>query len=461
MIGDIEPSDAEDAAPVPLFGPIFLPNAVPDAKSSRATSSGETSCGSTGESSCSGDDDSSSPAGKPTNRWSRHGRRQLPNYLPTENIVLEPERALVGGEVLREEITMRLGFRPAQLIRLRVVRPVIVVAATDEPSSEAIVAHTPQPGAPHSLVPFVRIPAELRTIVRAPMPREMIERGLPTCTLLVFVVVSKYLDHLPLNRLQGIFQRQGFGVARGTMVGWLQRCFDLVKCLVDAWFVDAMHRSRVIGSDATGVLVQDEKRCRRGHFWVFVADAGYVLFNYSDRHTHKEPLKFFESFGGVALVDAAPVFDRMFNAEGGPIEAVCWAHARRYLIRAISSHSELAPVGIGYCNRLFEFERHLVEHTSERRLEERQRICRPVVEHFYAWLGGLGDSIESGSLMAKARTYFTNQKAALHTFLSDGRVKIHNNSSELNLRSVVVGRANWLFVGTMVVVTVTRPTSRS
>ena len=86
----------------------------------------------------------------------------------------------------------------------------------------------------------------------------------------------------------------------------------------------------------------------------------------------------------------------MFNAEDEPTQAGCWAHARRYLIRAISSHSELARLGIGDCNRLFEFERYLAELKPERRLEERQRIRRPVVQDLDKWLDGRGDSIESG-----------------------------------------------------------------
>ncbi len=289
-----------------------------------------------------------------------------------------------------------------------------------------------------------------KTIIYAPAPDEMIPRGLPTVDLLAHNLVSKFADKLPFNRQEGIFAREGVPITRGTMCGWAERANVLAHLVVDAMEEDGRKHAHVIATDATGVLVQANEKCKNGHFWVYVADRDHVIFRYSAKHSSDEPKTFFKGFRGIVLSDASNVFDILFGLPESPGEANCWSHARRYFYKAIESeHRDEALIGVGFCNELFDLEREWKKLPPSQRLEMRRQRVSPVIEMLKRWkdeqLANL--RVAEGSRLRKALNYLTNQWTALCKFLEDGHVPIHNNESERQLRSLVVGRANWLFVG--------------
>ncbi|WP_438015754.1 transposase [Sorangium sp. So ce315] len=119
-----------------------------------------------------------------------------------------------------------------------------------------------------------------RTIVVALAPDELIPRGLPTPDLLAHVLVGKFADKLPFNRQQGISACEGVPITRGTMCGWAEAAHKSARLVVEAMVADAREHAHVIATDATGVLVQANDKCKRGHFWVYVADRDHVIFRY-------------------------------------------------------------------------------------------------------------------------------------------------------------------------------------
>jgi transposase len=289
-----------------------------------------------------------------------------------------------------------------------------------------------------------------KTIVVAPAPDEIIARGLPTPDLLAHVLVGKFADKLPFNRQEGIAARQGVPITRGTMCGWAKGAHELAHHVVDAMVADSQKYADVIATDATGVLVQANDQCKHGHFWVYVADRDHVVFRYSPTHCNDEPKSFFKGFHGTVLSDASNVYDVLFGLPDSPGEANCWSHARRYFYKAIDSDSrDKALIGVGFCNELFALERQWKKLPPSKRLEMRRQRSAPVIEMLRRWKDEelANPHVAEGSRLRKALNYLTNQWPALSKFLEDGRVPIHNNESERQLRSLVVGRANWVFVG--------------
>lgn len=289
-----------------------------------------------------------------------------------------------------------------------------------------------------------------RTIVVAPAPDELIPRGLPTPDLLAHVLVGKFADKLPFNRQEGISAREGVPITRGTMCGWAEAAHKSARLVVEAMAADAREHAHVIATDATGVLVQANDKCKRGHFWVYVADRDHVIFRYTPVHSKEEPKAFFKGFRGTVLSDASNVYDVLFGLPNSPGEANCWSHARRYFFKALDSEDrDKALIGLGFCNELFDLEQRWKKLPPAKRLEMRRQRARPVIEMLQRWKDEQLDSphVAEGSRLRKALNYLTNQWPALCKFLDDGRVPIHNNESERQLRSLVVGRANWLFVG--------------
>jgi transposase len=297
----------------------------------------------------------------------------------------------------------------------------------------------------------VRISGSTATtkLVCAELPAEMIPRGLPTSDLLAHVITQKFADKNPFNRQEGIYARENVRIPRANMCRWAELLHPSCKRVVDAMCAEALATAPYICTDATGILVQANERCKRGHFWVFVAGREHVFFRYSKTHSQKEPLSFFKGYGGTVIADACNVYDALFRDPDGPDEAGCNAHARRYFYKALGSDKPRALVGIGFYNALFALEREWLKLPPSKRLSMRQERCAPLMEKLRAWRDEeLGkDAVADGTPIRRALLYTRNHWDPLTRFLKDGRIPAHNNWSELELRRLVIGRANWLFVG--------------
>jgi len=162
--------------------------------------------------------------------------------------------------------------------------------------------------------------------VIAPPPERPIERGLAGPGLLASTIVQRWQDHLPLNRQESIYAREGLPLARQTICDWHLKLADLVEPLVDAMMAGAF-TSPYLCTDATGVLVQAKDQCRRSHFWVLVAPEKHVLYRYTAKHNSQAVDRLLAGYEGYLVADAHVVYDHLY-AGGKVIEVGCWAHAR-------------------------------------------------------------------------------------------------------------------------------------
>jgi len=272
-----------------------------------------------------------------------------------------------------------------------------------------------------------------------------IERGIAGPGMLADSIVRRWQDHQPLTRLEGIYARDGLELSKSTICTWHEQLAELVQPLVDAMFAEAMHEP-VLCTDATGVLVLAKERCRTGHFWVLVAPDKHVLYRYSKRHDSAAVDELLPGYSGYLVADAHVVYDHLYKA-GAVVEVGCWAHARRYFYKALGSDPERAKVALAHIGALFALERTMVSTPARKRREIRQARAAPIVDAFFRWCEQELQRVLDESPMAQAIRYARNQREALARFLEDGRLPLHNNVSELNLRRQVVGRRNWLFVG--------------
>jgi len=198
--------------------------------------------------------------------------------------------------------------------------------------------------------------------------------------------------------------------------------------------------------DATGVLVQAPERCRHGHFWVMVAPNKHVLYKFSHRHDSDAVDALLAGYAGYLVADAHAVYDHLY-ATGTVVEVGCWCHGRRYFFKALESDPERAKVALVKIGALFKIERAHADAPRKQREAVRALKSKPIVDDFFEWCKAEEDLVLDESPIAKAIGYALNQQLALRRFLDDGRLPLHNNISELNLRREVVGRRNWLFVG--------------
>jgi transposase len=348
------------------------------------------------------------------------GRQPLPEHLPVETIMLMPAE-LQGPErdayeCIGEEVSETLEHRSASKVRVRVVRP-----------------------------KFARKGESAAGVITAP-PLEMpIDKGLAGPGLLAQVIIDKYEDHQGLNRQERRFEREGLHLSDSTLGGWVESLHTLCDPLVLAMCADAKQTCPYIATDATGVLVMAKEQCRNGHFFVLLGAEKHVLFRYSKEHTSAAIQKFLAGYQGYIVADAHSIYEALYR--NGCVEVACMAHARRYFYKALDTDPERARVALSLIGKLFKIERDVADAPRAKRERTRQDKSRPILDALFAWCEQERDKVLDQTPISQAIRYALNQRAALSRFVDDGRLPISNNDSERALRQLVIGRRNWLFVG--------------
>jgi transposase len=351
------------------------------------------------------------------------GRKPLPDFLPRVDIrLLPPEverKGLDAFEQIGEDVSETIERRPASFVVARVIRPKFV-PKDHERGAVTKVAIAP--------------PLDL------PIPR-----GLAGPGMLADTIVKRWQDHMPLNRLEDMYGRDGLELARSTICGWHAALAELVTPLVAAMRDDAF-KQPYLCTDATGVLVQQKERCRTGHFWVLVAPGRHVLFEYTRDHTSAAVDDVLAGYQGYLVADAHVVYDHLYRS-GDLVEVNCWAHCRRYFFKALDSDPDRAKAALTLIGSLFRIERTIADAPRKKREAIRDKRSRPIVDAFFSWCDAEAASVLDDTPISNGIRYARNQRVGLSRFLDDGRLPIHNNMSELALRREAVGRKNWLFVG--------------
>lgn len=287
-------------------------------------------------------------------------------------------------------------------------------------------------------------------ITLADKPEQPIDKGLPGPGLLAHIITSKLGDHLPLYRLEQIFERQQVHIARSTMCAWMLACSDLVKPLVDL-MSDRVRQSKVIHTDDTRVPVQDENvkgKCKSGRIWTYIGDAHhpYVVYDYTPDRTRAGPSMWLANFSGYLQADAYGGYDGIY-ARQDVTEVACWAHARRKFFDAKDTDGKRSAQMLEFVRQLYviEDEAKTLDHDARRDL--RQQKSRPILDQIKTWLDAEQQIVLPRSPMGAAITYTLNQWAALCRYTDEGFLNIDNNAAERALKRVAIGRKNWLFAG--------------
>jgi transposase len=378
-----------------------------------------------------------------------HGRQRLPKHLRRERFdytLSDAERVCPGCGGLRQEIgtttTEQLDYQPASLF---------------------VVEHVQHSYACRHCAGAVARAAKL------PAP---IARGLPGPGLLAYVLVNKYVDHLPLYRQERIVERQGVTLARSTLSDWMADAAELLRPLYEE-MIRRVRRALVIHTDDTRLPVLDPARgqTREGHLWVYLGDwlNPYNVFDYTPDHAHAGPQGFLaECRGGYLQADAYPGYDRVY-ATRDVTEVACNAHARRKFYDARVSDPEPAHRALAYYRPLYAIEAQIREAEAAARQrapqrsaieaalfrvfwEEqtvlwRQEYALPIWVEFHAWLQEVRPQALPKSLLGEAVSYALNQYEALTAYLRQGFLAIDNNVAEQEMKRIAMGRKNYLFVG--------------
>lgn len=359
---------------------------------------------------------------------SPHGRTPLPASLRREKIMLEPLEDTTDMKRMGEEITEVLEYQAAELYVLQFVRPKYVRAVTAQQEQQGV-----------------------SPIVIADLPTRPIEKGIPGIALLAYLLISKFVDHLPLYRLGKMFERQGVKIADSTFVDWIKAACKLLIPLYEAL------KREVLGCD---YLQMDETPIRvlqseikgkshRGYFWVCHAPVQKLsLFQYDARRTAQLPDNLLATFRGTLQTDGYVVYEK-YEKQPGLTLAGCLAHGRREFEQALGNDQARAAHILTRIQSLYAVERQAKERqlSAHERLALRQELSRPVFDQLHEYLKAELLQVLPKSAIGQAIAYSLNRWEKLERFLLDGKVEIDNNLVENAIRPVALGRKNYLFAG--------------
>jgi len=357
------------------------------------------------------------------------GRIPIPEHLERVEIVLDiPEEKKICPETRRPlkqigcEVSEKLEYRPGKLI--------------------VNVYKRPKYASPDSTAPV--------GVITAPMPDHPIEKCKADVGLLSYIIVSKFADHLPLYRQNGIFEREGVDIPRATQSSWIMQIYEAVRPLEDALKKAVLETEVVFTDDSIIPLqVKGNGRVKKARLWVYVRgdpDPPLAVYDFSLDRSKKRPLDFLAGYQGYVHADAYSGYDELFRKES-ITEVGCWVHSRRKFDEAASSRPQEATEIMARIAKLYQLEKLCVEMRAEDRRRFREEHARPVIDGIFARLEKLkGETIPSEPLR-KAVNYALNQRGALYRYLEDGRLKPDNNTSENAIRPLALGRKNWLFAG--------------
>jgi transposase len=444
---------------------------------------------------------------KPQRRCQPHGRRRLPENLPREprhHELSEAERLCPNCGKVRIDIgtdrSEQLDYRPASLFVVehfvhKYVCPCCsrrTASAQEQPAHQAqesepmplpepelqptppsVPGPTPRPAdaEPERLSP-IPPPADSSqrpqpqaqprqpldpgaVVIAAPKPEMPIAKGLPGPGLLAHLIVSKCVDHLPLHRMERVYQRQGLFLHRSTLCDWMAACANLLRPLYDL-MVSVVMQSRALHTDDTTVKMQElvTHLLSTARMWVYLGDDGhpYNVFDFTVNRKRDGPQQFLANYHGYLHADAFSGYDGLYlpdprTAAARIIEVACNAHARRKFYEARGTDALRSHQALAYYRQLYELERQAKDFNDEQRIQMRQELSLPILEQFYQWLLAQRPEVLPKSPMGEAIAYALNNWEALRRYTEAGFLAIDNNMAEREMKKIAIGRKNWLTVG--------------
>ncbi|HVT26536.1 MAG TPA: IS66 family transposase [Lacipirellulaceae bacterium] len=356
-------------------------------------------------------------------------RKPLPEHLPREVVTHSPGCICPDcGHQLRhigEDVSETLEYVPEHWKVIRQVRPKLSCDACDK-------------------------------LIQAPAPSKPIAKGIAGPALLAHVLVGKYCDHLPLYRQSEIYDRAGIDLPRSTLADWVGECAALLDPLIDKLAEHVFSATKLHADDTpVPVLSPGLGKTKTGRLWTYVRDdrpaAGpdppAVLFRYTPDRKGEHPRHHLQHFRGTLQADGYAGFHHLYG--GGQIrEAACWAHVRRKFFDIHQANdSPVAKQALDRIGALYGVEQAIKGQPQQQRRAARQEQAVPLLASMKQWLDQTLQQLSAKSELAQAIRYATSRWPALTRYCDDGLLEIDNNAAERSLRTVALGRKNYLFCG--------------
>jgi transposase len=365
------------------------------------------------------------------------GRKKLDPNLERKEVVIDiPEsekNCACGADLTKigEESNEKLQIIPPQIFVEKTIRPKYACRSCEGTEDED--------------KPTVRI---------APVEPSIIPRSIATPSLLSYILIQKYEDHLPFFRQEKQFQRIGVIISRQDMANWQQQVFSKLKPLFEL-LAETLKSGPVIQMDETRVQVMGEDgRSDTDKSWMWLARGGLsgktvVMYEYRQTRAAYNAKALLEGFSGFLQTDGYQAYDSAVKDMPGITQVGCFAHARRKFFDAskAAKKPQSAEEGIKHIRKLYDLETVLRKEEPDENefLRKRKEQAEPILAAFRAWLEKRASEVLPSASLGQAVAYTLKQWEKLVMYLESPHLTPDNNACENAIRPFVLGRKNWLF----------------
>jgi transposase len=358
-------------------------------------------------------------------RENHPGRLPLPDHLPVEEIIIEPQEDTTGMKCIGKEVTDQLELIPAKLFIKRYIRPKYIKEEQEGESTHKGVI--------------------------ADLPDFPIEKGIAGPGLLAQVMIDKFVDHLPIYRQIERFNREDVKIPSSTINGWQEAVCNLLEPLYENLKYRVLSQG-YLQVDETPIQVLDKSKkgkTHRGYHWVYYSPLErMVLFDYRNGRSREGPSQLLKNFTGYLQTDGYKVYD-LFANQKSITHLSCMAHARRGFEKALDYDKSNAGYAMGMFQKIYAVERKAKEQglAPEQRHELRLDESLPLLNELGKWIAETYKTALPKSPLGKAMAYCIPRWDNLMNYLKDGSLEIDNNLAENAIRPIALGRKNYLFAG--------------
>ena len=349
---------------------------------------------------------------------SHPGRNPIPEHLPVQEVVIEPQGVQDNWVKIGEEITETVDYTPASLIKKRLIRP-----KYSNPDTQQI------------------------TIAEIP------DRSMPKCIaepgLIAHLINRKFVEHMPFYRQIAQIKRDyQWEISSSTVGNWFAQACDLLTPLYNALRAEVLD-STYIQVDESPIKVLDSDKpqaTHQGYQWVYHGvEQRLILFDYRKGRGKAGPQEILRHYRGIIQCDGWQVYDRIAASRPDITLAGCLAHARRKFYEAKHTDSQRSHDALSMIKKLYMLEREAKQ--SSDRYSYRQTHMLPILQSLKQWADQQALIVLPKSAIGKALTYLIKQYHKLETIFTDGRIELDNNLIENKIRPLALGRKNYLFAG--------------
>lgn len=299
-------------------------------------------------------------------------------------------------------------------------------------------------------------------MVKAPHPKSLLHGSLVSASLGAAVMNGKYVNAVPLYRLEQEFTRYGLAINRQCMANWMIRLGEEYLAILYDYLHQLLYSYHVIQADETPVLVNKDGRPAGSKSYMWVYRSGYmysdrqiILYEYQRTRNASHPRTFLKDYSGICVTDGYQVYHTVEKELGDLTIAGCWVHARRRFDEALKVIPKDLQKGaesylvMKQIQAIYREEGKLKDLSSEERLKQRQLIMKPLVDALFVYLNSTELKVPAKGKLHDAYTYILNQEKYLRVFLDDGDVPMDNNASERAIRGFCIGKKNWEMIDTI------------